>query len=237
LSLGLEYKDVEEETTMVGIPESIRSREIDYLTLSVAFTSNYREKDIFTVFNISANYGLRGVGSSREEFHDMRYLAQPNFFYLKVGVKHTRPLFFGDSIALSLQGQLANSPLISNEQFTAGGAGTVRGYHQSQAMGDDGLIASVEWHTPRLLNKEEDDGNEFYALLFWDGASLHLQDVLPDEESQSNLSSAGAGLRFRMGSSLDANLDWAQVFETSGNTSGSVEKGDSRWHAYFNYAF
>jgi hemolysin activation/secretion protein len=231
LSLGSEYKDFKDDLVLQGADRE--STPIKYMTLNISFSTTYKVEKVLTGFNVSATYGVRGVGSSREEFVYKRYLAQQNFLYLKAGVNHSRPLFFGDSLHLSLDGQLANSPLISNEQFAAGGSETVRGYHESQILGDDGVIARIEWHSPSMLGAGEKAKRELYALIFWDSALLHTQDALEDQESQSDLSSAGFGLRFTQGSSWDARLDWAQVFETA----DSVDKGDSRWHIYFNYAF
>ena len=45
--------------------------------------------------------------------------------------------------------------------------------------GDDGARASVEWQSPSLLGKWGAPMREFYGLVFWDGATLHLQEALP----------------------------------------------------------
>jgi hemolysin activation/secretion protein len=45
-------------------------------------------------------------------------------------------------------GQWASEPLISNEQFGAGGVNSVRGYHEGEVFGDSGWHASIEQATP-----------------------------------------------------------------------------------------
>ena len=45
-------------------------------------------------------------------------------------------------------GQWASEPLISNEQFGAGGVGSVRGYQEGQVFGDNGWHVSLEQQTP-----------------------------------------------------------------------------------------
>ena len=41
-------------------------------------------------------------------------------------------------LSLRADGQWANEPLISNEQFGAGGVASVRGYQEGQVFGDTG---------------------------------------------------------------------------------------------------
>ncbi|HEY1661135.1 MAG TPA: POTRA domain-containing protein [Verrucomicrobiae bacterium] len=45
-------------------------------------------------------------------------------------------------------GQWANEPLISNEQFGIGGVNSVRGYHEGEVFGDEGWHLSLEQDTP-----------------------------------------------------------------------------------------
>jgi len=48
-------------------------------------------------------------------------------------------------------GQVASEPLISNEQFGAGGVNSVRGYREGEVFGDDGWRASIEQKTPAYI--------------------------------------------------------------------------------------
>jgi hemolysin activation/secretion protein len=54
------------------------------------------------------------------------------------------------TVSLSGNGQIANGPLISNEQFPLGGMSSVRGYHEGEDYGDSGWRVSIEPHTPYL---------------------------------------------------------------------------------------
>jgi len=49
---------------------------------------------------------------------------------------------------LRADGQWASEPLISSEQFGAGGVNSVRGYHEGQVFGDNGWHISLEQLTP-----------------------------------------------------------------------------------------
>jgi len=48
-------------------------------------------------------------------------------------------------------GQWASEPLISNEQFGAGGVNSVRGYHEGEVFGDTGWHISLEQQTPTYV--------------------------------------------------------------------------------------
>ena len=52
---------------------------------------------------------------------------------------------------LRANGQWADQPLISNEQFGAGGVSSVRGYQEGAVFGDEGWRVSLEQKTPPLV--------------------------------------------------------------------------------------
>jgi len=56
---------------------------------------------------------------------------------------HTNWMF-----TLRANGQWASEPLISTEQFGAGGVNSVRGYHEGELFGDEGWHVSLEQATP-----------------------------------------------------------------------------------------
>jgi hemolysin activation/secretion protein len=51
-------------------------------------------------------------------------------------------------LTVRANGQWASEPLISNEQFGAGGVNSVRGYHEGEVFGDEGWHISLEQATP-----------------------------------------------------------------------------------------
>ncbi|MEI9898608.1 MAG: ShlB/FhaC/HecB family hemolysin secretion/activation protein [Chthoniobacter sp.] len=50
-----------------------------------------------------------------------------------------------------VQGQIANEPLVSAEQFSAGGLSSVRGYLEGEVPGDNAIIGSIELRSPSLI--------------------------------------------------------------------------------------
>jgi hemolysin activation/secretion protein len=127
--------------------------------------------------------------------------------------------------------QLANAPLISNEQFSAGGATSVRGYLEAEQLGDFGGNLSLELHSPPLFTGSRVADFRFFG--FVDAASLRLEDPLPGQDGTARLRSAGAGLRFSGFDGFNAELDWARPLRDGAN----VLEDDDRLHFRLNYGF
>jgi hemolysin activation/secretion protein len=87
--------------------------------------------------------------------------------------------------------QIASGPLTVAEQFALGGATTVRGFAQSEALGDDGYLLSVEYR--HLLLKK--DRFTLFVAPFIDHASSYVRRPQPGEPSSRHLTGAGLGLR------------------------------------------
>lgn len=230
LSFGADYKDYSEIIRLD--PANKIQTPIDYGVWSFQYNATQFSASSQLQWSLGANFGIRGIGNSDSEFIDKRYRAQANFAYLRGSVDRT-DIFKADwQLLSSLRAQLANSPLINNEQFSAGGAQSVRGYYESQALGDDGASLGFEIRTPKLIDKIT-ALDDFRLLAFIEGAHLKVRDALPDQEDETALASVGLGLRLRAIESLDVSLDWGRALKES----GAVERGDNRVHADMEWTF
>jgi len=235
ISLGVDYKDFGESIQQQGA--DISNTPIDYATFSIDFSTTQQSAQQTTSYRLSSGFGIRGLVNDAATFEEKRSQAQPNYLFLRASIAHSRAWFVGTQLQLAMEGQWANSPLISNEQYAAGGVDTVRGYHESQALGDDALRGRVEWLSPPLLatrlGNKTVPAQGIIGLLFWDGAALHVQHPLPGTDAHTELSSVGLGLRMNKPSNWQANLYWARSLKPA----GSVAKGDSRAHVSVRYTF
>ena len=116
---------------------------------------------------------------------------------------------------LRFVGQLASGNLLSSEQFSVGGASTVRGYKERILSGDHGYMASHELQRRigglsmgKRLPKLEAAG-----ALFWDYGRTIYKVPLGGQLKSAYLSSCGVGLRVGMGNRLSASVDVAQQLE------------------------
>jgi hemolysin activation/secretion protein len=110
--------------------------------------------------------------------------------------------------------QLADAPLLSLEQFSLGGHATVRGYRENQVVRDNGLVGSVELRVP--VWRDEARGLRIDLAPFFDMGKGwnhhdHLLSVSPPTTLDSRtLTSAGVGLRVRLGEHLFGQITWAE---------------------------
>jgi hemolysin activation/secretion protein len=99
-----------------------------------------------------------------------------------------------------LQGQWADSDLLSSDQISAGGVSRVRGFDEAVGYASNGLVGTVEFQFKSLPTPRYGD---FQAITFIDGAILS-RDAAGDP---GQLASVGAGLRWRYEENLTAKLD------------------------------
>ncbi len=216
VSLGVDYKDFEE-----GILLGDGARDetpIDYAAWSVAYGANARREASTTGFNVSANFGVRGVFNDPDEFEYKRFRAQPDFFHLRAGAEHEHRIWWGTRAYVRLAGQYAVEPMISNEQFSIGGAQSVRGYLESEALGDYGVSGSLEWRTPSFTRWSRGFVSDLYLLAFLDGGIVSLIDALPGQTSRIELSSTGLGLRMNAFGGFKLALDGAYTLRATDRT-------------------
>ncbi len=103
--------------------------------------------------------------------------------------------------------QVADSPLVSVEQFALGGLGSVKGYRQNTLLTDNGVFASMEvlWPVLRIPeNKIVVQLVPFANLGYgWNTGELPQLTV-------ATLASVGIGFQFQYGNRVRARLDYAQ---------------------------
>lgn len=144
------------------------------------------------------------------------------------------PLLPWGSAQLRLAGQYASQPLVSAEQFSLGGADSVRGYLEGEASGDHGLLGSAEWRSPNAAAMLGAPWRDFSGLAFADGGRTHTLQPGAGQAARVPLLGAGLGLRFALGlpaawgsSGLEGGLDLAWPLKATAN----AERLSPRLHA------
>lgn len=230
LSFGLEYKDFLEDILLAA--DAGLQTPVSYLNWPLLYSGLYRAERSTTAFNAGVNFGIRGLANDSREFAEKRYRGEPNYFYLRAGVQHTHTLPHEWQVYGRVTAQASAMPLVSNEEFAIGGVESVRGYLESNDLGDSGFSGSLELRSQRPATWIGLPPGSAYAFAFYDAGVVSIVDPLPDQARRVDLASVGLGLRAQwIGFALG--LDWAYPLVSS----GTVLDGDSRTHFSVRYGF
>jgi hemolysin activation/secretion protein len=229
---GFDYKNFKQDVTLQGAddvpsPAKYSPFSLQYTATwlgdmnahhSSAATSAARDN---TTLELGVNFVVRALGGTNaDQFAHKRFDASPNFFIFHTELQRQQILLWNWSVVGDISGQLASGPLISNEQYAAGGLESVRGYTEAERLGDNGGRASLELRTPQWLAGHSRFTNSYFYL-FADGARVKVIDPLPGQSTGYHLASEGVGFRFKFAGWL-ADVDGARA-----DTAGYVTRAGS----------
>jgi hemolysin activation/secretion protein len=109
----------------------------------------------------------------------------------------------GRYLLLHGTGQLSSAPLPVSEQFGLGGSDSVRGYSQSEYLGDDGYLTSAELRESVFDRKS----THVQLLAFFDHGRAKLQSPLLTERPHRTMDGTGVGARASLGRHLTLRVD------------------------------
>ena len=226
-TLGIDYKDFKEDLNVTQLNvNSVITTPIHYLPFLADYNGSVRGKQFLTSYDLALHFSIAGLGNSQSQFENKRYLATASYIYLTGDWKFQHELPFGMEFASHFAGQVANSPLISNEQYSLGGATTVRGYFETQALADHGVIGSVELRSPNLKRDDWEFVNKLKLQAFLDAGRGWVISPLPGNVSGYDLSSGGFGFSFQMWKKLSGVFDVGFPFVRL----APVRSGEPRLH-------
>ena len=204
-TLGVDYKDFKENLNLKD-SDTIRTP-VAYLPFLAQYSGNLSGEESITSFDLGLHFSVRGLGNDQKQFESKRYLAQANYFYLTGNLKFQHDLPLGMALNTRFSGQVADSPLISNEQYSLGGMQSVRGYYETMALTDDGVFGSLELYSPHLGPVDWEYLNNLKLMAFIDAGQGWILNPLPGNVSNHTLIGSGFGLQFRLWRLLSAVLD------------------------------
>jgi len=190
-------------------------------------------------FDLTGTFSPGGVGSknNRTAFQSSRALSDDTYTYAHVFLERRQPLPWDFEFQARIHGQVADTNLLSTEQLGLGGYNTIRGYTELEVRGDQGWFTNLELYTPpvkidRILDWSGHRA-ELRFLGFWDYGMAANRALLPDENPDNELSSAGGGLRLFVDRYFSARMDYGfQLLD-----SGLNKRFDSRIHLGLVFAY
>jgi hemolysin activation/secretion protein len=229
-SAGVDYKDLQDQTVFGG---STISTPLRYAPLQLGYSGGRNGESWLSQWGLTLTYAFAPVFKRElpdcpsagggiapaDQFGCKRAGADGGFSTAKLDLRQTLLSGWGQ-FSLRLAGQLSTQPLANYEQFVIGGADTVRGYYESAAFGDDGVLGSLEWRGDigRLLRRRHGEAQtanlrELTLLAFADAGRVHTQHALAGTAVYESLSSVGVGLRLQTQAGLSVSFDLAHAMK------------------------
>jgi hemolysin activation/secretion protein/AraC-like DNA-binding protein len=221
------------------IQQPVRQTEVDYFPLNVGWSGSIPDSLGTTFFNSQANFNVLQICSeenhqvtttniigtnivtstSTEIIHDHSFSsvayttnAHPHYVTLQMGADRIQTVYKDWSVKLHADGQWADGPLFSNEQFAMGGTAGVRGYQDGQAYGDTGWRFSIEPQTPlfnigRVGNEGHEEPCWVRGSVFLDYGRIYLlAQPPPGGSSHQSFCGAGWAMTANIGSHVDGRV-------------------------------
>jgi hemolysin activation/secretion protein len=161
--------------------------------------------------------------------------------YGTLGVERRQKLPCQTALYVKVDGQIADEPLIANEQYMAGGMESVRGFKESSESGDNAVHFLSEWSAPDLLNGVNAHiPCNLEPFLFYDFVALSIKSPQEGQDPSFNLSGAGAGIRGMIAEHYSFEADWAIALTSSSEVSTGepeVSAGDQEIYFKVKYTF
>ncbi|MDR3416945.1 MAG: POTRA domain-containing protein [Nevskia sp.] len=233
ISAGFDYKNFKQDVMVEGSDTGINTP-VHYLPFTVQYSANWLQAapqgspagtpGSSTGLNLGLSFAIRDLATNDQDFDNKRFGASASYMTLHPTVQRLQMLPRGWSLLAKLDGQFASGPLISNEQYTAGGSDSVRGYLESERLGDQGFRGNLELRTPGLLSGYSPRIEQSYVFAFAEAAKLQVLDALPGQDSHFSLASVGLGMQFKA-RGLTVHLDGAHTLSQGYVTDSNSNRG------------
>ncbi|HUN74185.1 MAG TPA: POTRA domain-containing protein [Steroidobacteraceae bacterium] len=205
VTLGYDYKHFTNSITEGGTAAPLVTP-ISYSNLSLTYLGAWHVGWLEAVVSLTPDFGVRGAPNNPAAFENDRYLGRPNYFYLRYDGSFTAHLPADFRLMVRLAGQATEDPLVSNENYSIGGADGVRGYLEAEELGDAALKGTVQAQTPTWSWRARHVINAFW---FYDAGRTHVLATLAGQPEYVMLRSWGTGANLLPDYWLTGTLTWA----------------------------
>jgi len=211
LVFGFDYKDI--KNYLLKTISSDDQLRVLKAGISGNYIDGFKGRNFFSFFGYNGIEGILG-GLKHDDSRASRFGAGGEFGKVELQLARVQKCFLGSYIIIRGTSQVASDVLPIPEQIAIGGADTVRGYPQSEYLGDHGYTASAELRIPpyflpdiklRHLNRSL---HKLVQLLgFIDYGKVMRKNALVGERKDNEISGAGAGACFSFNDNVDFRLE------------------------------
>ena len=227
LALSLTASRRESDTSILDVPQAISpgansQGEIrtSVLSLGQEWLQRNRKQVVLarSQFNLGINAFNATINDDEPDSQFFNWRGQVSYLRLLSNPKGVPAV--GSTILLRSELQLAADPLIPTEQFSLGGAATVRGYRQDALLTDSGFSASAELRLPIARLSTLNATLQFSPFVdFGTGWNNDNEDT-----EFSTLLGTGVGFSLQTESRLSARIDWGIPLINSSTSDGTLQE-------------
>lgn len=220
LSFAADFKYSDNNLEFAAIPITDNVTHVAQLGASLSLSHRGETRSLSVTASLYASPG--GLTSRNDDaaFDVARQGAKAAYGYGKLEAQFAQRLPHGFSWTTTASAQLASGALLGTEQLNGGGSSAVRGYRESTAFGDDGVVVNNELHLPGFSSLKARNQVDFFAFL--DGAVLGTQGPGGNTEE---LVSAGFGLNCQFGRHFSLRAAYGWQMKELPNIAGSRSHG------------
>jgi len=212
LNIGFDFKATNSDLFFEDTVESIRSPMVNLTQAVLAYHFGWEVGSHQIGFDLEAFISPLSwlPNQSKHDFRELRADANPKYAYGRIGIED-RFYFLNCELWTQARAQGSTANLLPSEQFGLGGYNTVRGYAERIVNTDNALCVNLELKTPSFsilgwTRKKSTDRMLFLGFVDFGLGRNH--ELLEGEKSPEYLLGVGPGVRYNMGTTLQARLDW-----------------------------
>ena len=231
ISASLDYRAYLNDIDYLGTPIGA---DVTVHPVSLTYSGEWTGRGRRTGYYLAVLRNLPGGDSGGEaDFAAARAGAEADYALARLGASHTHDIGVDWQLRLALDAQYTGVPLVPGEQFGLGGHDSVRGFGERAVSGDRGWRASLELFGPDLGNRVGLPDARLRLSAFVEGGQARRLEPQPGESAEAGVASAGLGLRFGLGKTLSARLDYGHVLDGGADR----QAGEGRLHASLAYLY
>ena len=206
LSLGFDYKHYEQNVAAAG--SITTATPISYYPFSSLTPATWLGKGYPHGSQCRGQSSFPRHGQQRDQ-SSITTASKPDgdYIYFRGDLSHEHDLPGGFQALWPSAGPDRRRAARQREQFAGGGLSTVRGYLEGEVPGDNAIVGSIELRSPIMLGWVSDKTGEWRIYGFADAGHVTLNDPLPEQDSNWNLASIGAGSHLRLLDHFNGSID------------------------------
>jgi hemolysin activation/secretion protein len=232
-SAGFDYKHTDNDLEFGG-QTTLPTTKVEVYQFQLGYSGLLSDHWGQTSFGLEGYYSPGNLSDDNTDahFNELRPASQADYYYGRLTLERITTLPYNFSWMTRFFGQAASTRLTPSEQMGIGGYGTVRGYGERFANGDQGFVLNNELRSPPFplvsLINDWPLRDQFQILGFFDYGTVFITDFNAADagsglHEKTTLSSLGVGLRYSLARNLVIRFDYGfqMMMKESGQHSGA----------------